>query len=151
MRDVEYNICETQQDIFEYMAQKGYDMKVFSDAYLSSDFCRRAMDTNYSRFLLEDTEECADFFMPEIGHMLTKVSDNKMFNLDVAAWIGFTYRQLYIETGTPSAELIKIIPFERMCACYAGLHTIDEEVAAERLIENHSDVLKKRQCNLGIT
>lgn len=37
--------CETQQSIYESMAVQGYDMKVFSDAFLSSDFCRRAWDT----------------------------------------------------------------------------------------------------------
>lgn len=48
MTGINYDICYTQQRIYKYMCQQGYDMKTFSDAYLRSDFCRRAMDTNYN-------------------------------------------------------------------------------------------------------
>lgn len=145
MTGVEYDICRTQERIYEEMAKQGYEMESFSDAYLSSDFCNREMDAQYSHFQLEDFGTCSCFFMPQIEDKLKMLPDDYMFNLDVAAWIGFTYRQLNIVTGTPSAELVKIIPFEMMCACYAGLHTIDEDMAVERLIEAHQDVLKKRE------
>lgn len=145
MTGVEYDICYTQMRIYEDMAKKGYEMERFSNAYLSSDFCNREMDAEYSHFQLEDVGTCAAFFMPQIEDKLQMLPDDRMFDLDVAAWIGFTYRQLNIVTGTSSTELSNIIPFERMCACYAGLHTIDEDMAVERLIENHQDVLKKKE------
>ncbi len=143
MTDIDCEICKTQQRIYEHMASGHYDMQVFSDAYLSSDFCKRAMDTDYSRFQVEDVYECADFYMPEIENRLVKFSDNRTFDIAIAGWVGFTYRQLYIETGVYSAELIKIVPFEIMCQSYYGLHTIDEENAVDIIIENHSDLLKK--------
>lgn len=143
MRSIDYDICQTQQRIYEYMAKNGYDMKVFSDAYLSSDFCRRAMDTIYSRFQLEDVGECSDFFMPEIEHQLIKYPNNFGCDMDIAGWIGFTYRQLFITTGVHSAELIKIVPFDAMCRYYPGLHTIDEENAVDVIIENHSMELQR--------
>lgn len=142
MKGIDYDICETQRRIFSYMARQGYDMKNFVEEYMACDFCRRAFDTIYSRFQLEDVGECMDFYMPEIEDRLSKYHDNQEFNPDVAGWIGFTYRQLYIETGVCSAELIKIVPFDVMCRYYPGLHTIDEANAVQIIINDHKADLK---------
>lgn len=131
---IEYDICATQQRIFGEYAKQGYDMEIFATEYLSSDFCNRHMDRFYSRFQLEDVSECSDFFLPEIGDRLTKY-ENKFFKPEIAEWIGFTYRQLQLETKIKSAELIKKIPFLNMCSLYPGMHTIDELDAAERINE----------------
>ena len=136
MTGINYDICYTQQRIYKYMCQQGYDMKTFSDAYLQSDFCRRAMDTNYSRFQLETALECADFYMPEIEDKLKKLPDGEKFDLDIAEWIGFTYRQLYIVSKKPSSILADAIPFETMVHYYPGMHTIDEDKAAEIILHN---------------
>lgn len=141
MTDTDRAICRTQEKIYAYMCEKGYDMQVFSDAYLKSDFCKRAMDTIYSRFQLETPMECEDFYMPEIGDQLTKLPDDQMFDSDIARWIGYTYRQLYFESGISSAELADKIPFDVMCRYYPGMHTIDEDLAVETMLEN----LKRKQ------
>lgn len=89
-----------------------------------------------------------DFYMPEIGGMLTKYENGRCFDLNKAAWLGFTYRHLYIETKVPSAQLIKIYPFDLH---YEGLHTIDADNAAEILINNHHDEIwdEKRLQKMG--
>lgn len=136
MTGIEYDICQTQQRIYEYMCAQNYDMKVFSKLYLESEFCRKAMDTNYSRFQLETPRECADFYMPEIGAELRKLEDGRSFDLDMAGWIGFTYRQIYLKTQTPSALLARLLPFDAMVQYYPGMHTIDEDTAAQIMIDN---------------
>lgn len=136
MTGIEYDICQTQQRIYEYMCVRNYDMKIFSKLYLQSEFCRRAMDTNYSRFQLETPQECADFYMPEIGAYLKKLEEGCTFNMDIAGWIGFTYRQIYIKTQTPSAVLSLLLPFNVMVQYYSGMHTIDENVAGQLIIDN---------------
>lgn len=133
---INHSICETQGRIYEYMSGQGYDMEDFSDRYLSSSFCGRAMDTIYSRFQIEDERESADFYMPEIGHLLKKYTPAAYFDGDVAYWIGFTYRQLYIETGTPSSQICLLIPFQAMCRSYPGLHTVEQNMATDILCES---------------
>lgn len=135
MDNVTYIICETQADIYEYIAKLGYDMEIFSNLYLKSEWCNKSMDTLYSRFQFADKLECLDFILDEIGYKLKKL-DNKYFDCDVAYWIGFTYRQIYSETGIKSNELADIIPFAKMCGLYAGLHTIDEENAIDIICDN---------------
>ena len=141
--DVEYIICKTQGRIYRYIAAHGYDVEAFSDAYLRSDFCRRAMDTIYSRFQWADEEECLDFITQEID--LPKMDTTSVFDPDVAFWIGFTYRQLYIETNRSSRQLCKDIPFGRMCAMYPGMHTIAEDSVAEIIAEGHGWKLRDEE------
>lgn len=135
---VEYDICETQQIIFRTYAIKGYDMEIFTKEYLTSDFCSRYMDRSYSRFQLEDVGECSDFFLPEIGERLKKYENGKIFDPDIAEWMGFTYRQLQLETGVKSKELVNRITFNDMLRLYPGMHTIDELDAAERISEMYN-------------
>ena len=131
MEGIDFDICMTQSRIYRYIAQCGYDVKRFSDAFLMSDFCRRAFDTIYSRFQLEDVLECMDFIEPEISKDLLKNQCNIVFDEDVAAWIGFTYRQLYFETKVNSSKLVETVSFGTLCNYYAGLHTIDWEDATD--------------------
>ena len=137
MNHIDYEICDNQGRIYEYMARVGYDMQIFSDLYLGSDFCKRAFDTTYSRFQYADEMECLDFLMPEIGERCLYMDKDIMFSPDVAKWIGFTYRQLYIATGIASAKLKNLVPFLSMCNYYPGLHTVDEDVAAEIICKDH--------------
>ena len=133
--DIEYDFCKKQGAIYKLAAREGYDMKNFSDVYLKSDFCERAFDTIYSRFQMADEEESFDFIVPENEDKLIKL-DNKWFNQDVSWWIGFTYRYLYYDTGLTSKELSDRVPFEKLVAMYAGLHTIEEQQAADIINES---------------
>ncbi len=136
--DVNYLICETQGEIFEYAASKGYDMIEFSRAFMASHFCERAFDTPYSRFQVDDAEESWQFLYPEIKDTIDnhRLPDDAVFDGNVAHWIGFTYRQIFIETGVPSKDIAKKLPFEAMVASYPGLHTLDEEDATDRLCKS---------------
>ena len=64
MRDIDWDICETQGNIYQLAAKEGYDMEVFSDVYLRSDFCGRYMDAVCSRFQIEDETVIWEFFFP---------------------------------------------------------------------------------------
>lgn len=143
MDDVEEMICRTQANIFSYMAERGYDMGIFANAYMTADWTKRAMDTTYSRFQIREPEECLDYLLPEIEHKLKKYEDDKMFATDVAEWIGYTYRQLYIETDVDSAVLCKKIPFSTMCKYYPGMHTINEDYTADIISKNAGILLKE--------
>ena len=135
MTAIQYDICDTQAMIYSYAAEQGYDMWNFSDLYMSSDFCAREMDAEYSTMQLADDTVCWERLEPEIGSHLKKCPDGLYFDLDVAWWIGFTYRQLAFLTGRPSSEIVKKASFKQLISAYPGLHTVDEEMAGEILIE----------------
>ncbi len=137
LESVEYAICMNQGRLYRHIAQNGYDVERFSNAYLSSDFCRRAFDTTYSRFQMADVLECMDFIEPEIKEEIVPYREG-FFDEDVAAWIGFTYRHLYMETEIPSKMLTGKISFSSMCAYYPGLHTIDFNEALDIIRKDYS-------------
>lgn len=144
----DYTICERQGKLYQKIAHDGCDMEWFSNAYLNSRFCKGYMDTLWSRLQWAHTQEVLDHLLPEISPV--KKNEQGFFDEDVAYWIGFTYRMLYIETQVPSAELIKKVPFEMMCRYYPGLHTVAEEMAIDIICEDNGlsldvEYLKKMQ------
>lgn len=137
--DVQYDICETQGLIFETIAGKysAESFKTFVKEYMCSEFCRRQMDVSYSRYQMHEPEESLDFVIPEISeHAKLELSTDSHFPGDTAFWIGFTYRQVSMKTCLPSAEIIKQIPLTKMLAMYPGLHTVDETMALEIIMES---------------
>ncbi len=148
MTDYCLRICYTQRKIYEYMAELGYDIKVFSDEYLSSDFCHRSMDGIYSRFQTEFANECADFYMPEIGDKLVMATEATEINVVIAGVVGYLYRYLQLMTCMKSAELAKIVPFDRMLdyaydADHVGFDEIIERVMDEFSLERNEFSIDK--------
>ena len=134
---INYETCRNQAEIYELAACKGFMMDKFSDLYLSSGFCSDSYDKEWSLYHTTRPEECIDILSEE-HFTCPKYNDGKgIFDPDTAWWIGFTYRQLQIETLVPSRKLKDIIPFSEMVACYPGLHTVDEEFATDMICEHH--------------
>ncbi len=135
---INYDICINQAEIFELASLHGYDMKIFTEQYMNSNFCNKSYDKVWSLYHNTHKEECLYEIETELDHLLRKRQDEKIFNHDVAWWIGFTYRQLCIETGLSSMEIIKTVSFDELCIAYPGLHTIDKEYATDIICEKHN-------------
>ena len=132
-------ICETQAKIYCAMAYDGYDMEKFSNTYLKSRFCERAMDRLYSRYQYADEDESIERFMPEFEDKLTK--SGYFLDNAVAYWIGYMYRYLLMKTNVSSKKLSDLVPYLTLYRSYIGLHTLDYDMAADKLIES---------CNIPI-
>lgn len=72
----------------------GYKMKEFSNMFLASDFCKRAFDTTYSVFQLEDEYMSMNYLLKEVNPSME--DKDIMLTEDVAFFIGFIYRYIYI-------------------------------------------------------
>ena len=138
---IDYENCKSQGNIYELAANRGYIMESFSDLYLTSKFCNNGFDKIWSLYHSMAAEEALDELLIQIGKNVRNTNNTLYFDRDAAWWIGFTYRQLCIETGLTSREIQKIVPFNELCGCYAGLHTLDEEWASDMICEKHN--LKK--------
>ena len=135
MDDIKYDICRTQGEIFAYMAKKRYDVVCFAEQYFSSEFCKRAFDTSYSRFQLETPQECADFFLPQIKNNLRFT--NKYQDKEEAFYIGFVYRYLYFVTNLPSSELFARVPIDRVKGYYIVSNLRTEDFVVEDLCKEY--------------
>jgi len=133
---LEKDICRTQAAFYEMAAYDGCDIHKFSDMYLNSRFCLNRMETKYSSFQREDARTCLEFIYPEIGtpeQMPFNVKKDVIFNPDVAYWIGYTYYQLFCETGVHGKFLSVKVPFSQLLLNYPAHHTLDEEYSTDKL------------------
>ena len=130
------DICRTVGSFYEQAAMDGCNIKTFSDRYLESKFCRNRMECEYSSFWREDALTCLEFIYPEIGFP-ESIPNNKdkniVFDPDVAYWIGYTYYQLYCETGIHGNILKEKVPFDKLILNYEAHHTLDEYYSTDKL------------------
>ena len=134
LKEIELNRdnCKTQARFYELAAYDGCDMREFSDRYLRSHFCKNRIEVVYSAFQREDAMTCLEFIYPEIG-IEQDPSSEKIFDPDIAYWIGYTYHQLFCETGVRGEQLAEKVPFERLLLNYAAHHTLDEFYSVNKL------------------
>ena len=129
---LERDISETQGFIYRQAALDGCEMSKFSFLYLNCNFCKKRMESVYSTFQREDAQTCLEFIYPEIKIKPDNLSDS-IFNPDIAYWIGYTYYQLYCETGIHGYEIAEKLSFNTMCKHYAWHHVMDEIYSTDDL------------------
>lgn len=138
MRSDKIFICEQQQDFFEYTSNLLLDMYNFIPSFMKSDFCNRELDSTYSVFQYADIYDWEDFLKKEIS-FTPKPFIKERIPKNVVGWIGYTYRYIQIESQISSKILIDKIPLAKLLRAYAGLHTVDEEMAYD-IIRNDFDL-----------
>lgn len=111
--------------------------------FLASDFCKRAFDTTYSVFQLEDEYMSMDYLLKEVN--LPMEDKDIMLTEDAAFFIGFIYRYIYRQTLIPSSVLVLKIPYDYLLNNVYRLIALDEEDAFEIIYEdcNIQDKLNK--------
>lgn len=135
LSETEEYTCTLQGEFFEYVADMGIDMEWFIPTFLRSDVCNRELDAKYSFLHASYPLELFDFCEMEFGP-IEEHKNGLFFNLDVALWLGYIYRQICIQTGIKSRDMLERIPLEKMCRYYAGLHTVADEMATDIICED---------------
>lgn len=136
MNDIQYYICEQQQEIFEYMYDKNVDILRFAEKFMNSDFCNRHLDARYSVHQFNDIVNWVEFLEMEFNPFALKISNHEI-SRHTAGWIGFVYRHLHFATGLKSSELFQKVPFRKLVIAYPGLHTVDEDMAIDILCNDY--------------
>ena len=91
MKCFDEDICETQSEIYKYMARRKYNMETFSDCCLKSEFCKNELDKIFSPYHQEFSNACADEFLLEIESFLKKQENAS--DTTVAGYAGYLYRK----------------------------------------------------------
>ena len=131
MNHEERYICNQQKELYEYAHKNKADLRAFSDAFMKSKFCNNSIDKPYSVDQFADIMNWLEFLEMEGCYVKPDPLKCDEVSYNTAGWIGFTYRQLHFYTGLNGKDLAEKVPFERLAIAYPGLHTVDEEMAAE--------------------
>jgi len=128
---LELTLCDMQGRLFEMSGKEGFGSECFIKTFMKSSAAEELDDTFshmqwsgeayiYSRLKAENPE----------GFVKGEAYDN-----EVLYWTGYVYRYWHYYTGENSKEILKQAPAKIMRAVYLMYHTMDPEMAIDRLKE----------------
>ncbi|MCL2797093.1 MAG: hypothetical protein FWD58_03455 [Firmicutes bacterium] len=126
---LQLQLCDIQGRLFELSLTKNYASEQFIAVFMKS---KTAADygLKYNRlqwageeYLLEElADECKD-----------KLAVGTLFSKDEMFWIGYTYCYWHFLTGESSKKILAQASPKTMKRAYAGMHTMDMQLAIEDL------------------
>lgn len=128
---ISQQLCSIQGKLFELSGRHGLNSEAFIDAFMSGP-CAEALDRPYDRLQWAGEEYVLEEMLdenPELPRANAVWSDEPLF------WTGYLYRRWHNRTGEPSARIVRIVRPQVMLACWPGYHTLDPDMAIDRLIE----------------
>lgn len=138
-KSVQHIRCKRQAQVFERYAKKGYDMPDFVKKYMNSEFCNLSMDDEiYSPYQVAMVSVIVDEIASEVT--VNKYQDDRLFDPDVAYWVGYMYRLMQIKSGIASRTIYERFDLDDMCSVYEGYHTLSLTDALSRLLEQIEEV-----------
>lgn len=131
-------VCNDQGRMFQLSGKQGYASHDFIEKFMNSDVAAR-MDMPYDRsqwmgegYLFEElVDECS----------LLKGDPADIYDAEVLFWMGYLYRYWHYYKAAPSREIYALADANLLNRCWLGYHTLDLEMAIDRLIEAHESNL----------
>lgn len=135
MRDIDSDgkkLCSIQADLF---------LKSVSSLKMSSEvFVRRFMNSKAvieldNRSFLSDSKTIDDIFI-DLDNQYGKTSYGSIkYNQEAMYWAGYLYRYFAYTYELSSKQVYKLLPLKEVVRAYLAYHTMDVQVAIERLLE----------------
>ena len=129
----EFGLCDIQGRLFELALKKGYDCEYFIEKFMNSRTAA-ALDQTYDRLQWAGEEYILEELNEEVGGLKKA---GKTYHNEIMYWSGYTYRYWRYYTGESSKDMYAIANAEKMATVYLGFHTLDVEMAIDRLKESN--------------
>lgn len=127
----QFGLCDIQGRLFELARKNGYDCAEFIEKFMNSKTAT-ALDETYDRLQWAGEEYILEELIDEVGGLGRA---GTVYHNEMMYWTGYTYRYWRYYTGESSKEIYAIAGAETMATGYLGLHTLDVEMAIDRLKE----------------
>ena len=124
-------LCDIQGRLFELALKKGYDCPNFIEAFMNSR-AASCLDDVYDRLQWAGEEYILEELDDEVNGLKKAGS---VFGNEAMYWTGYAYRYWHYYTGETSSEIYKIADAKTMNECWFGFHTLDVEMAIDKLKE----------------
>ncbi len=125
-------LCDTQGQLFELAAERGYASEAFVKAYMTSAVAAD-MDKEFHHIQWAGKAYILSRMEDELSDQLVK--DGVIYDREVLYWMGYIYRYWHFYTGESSREIYKQAPAKTMNVVYLMYHTMSPEMAIDRLKE----------------
>ena len=134
-KSLQLTLCDTQGQLFELAAERGYNSEAFIKAFMTSqvsaDMYKEFHHVQWAgkAYILSRMED-------ELSEQLVK--DGEIYDKETLYWIGYIYRYWNFYTGESSKEIYKQAPAKTMNVVYLMYHTMSPEMAIDRLKEAYN-------------
>ena len=132
MDSLSLKICDIQGRLFELSSKQGLDSERFVSVFMNSEVAK-GLDARFNRmqwageeYLLEELQDENDF---------TSASADRVIASEVMYWMGYVYRYWHYYTKESSVKIYRTANFKTMRRNYMMFHTMDPELAIEKLME----------------
>lgn len=122
-----------QGHLFEMSGKLGYDSEAFIQCFMFSDLAK-GLDSDFDYLQWAGKEYILERMQEEFPEICTK--RGLVYDGETLFWAGYLYRWWHFYTGESSEEIYKQANAVTMNATYYAYHTMDVEMAIDRLIEN---------------
>lgn len=132
MRDLEIvkPLAVMQGQLFEMSGVKGYDSEIFIKLFMKSSIAK-GLDAEFDYMHWAGKEYIFEKFTEENSESL--VQGGTIYSNEALYWIGYLYRYWNGYTGESSKMIYKTAGAKTMNSVYYGYHTLDVEMAIDRL------------------
>ena len=126
---LQLQFCKIQGRLFELSLTTDIGSESFIKCYMKSK-CAADFGRPYHRFQWAGQEYLLEEIQDECKG---KLAIGEQYTKDVLFWIGYAYSYWHILTGESAKKILAQAPPKLMKRAYAGLHTIDMQLAIEDL------------------
>ena len=126
---LQLQLSDIQGRLFELSLTKGFNSENFITLYMKS---KTAADygLKYNRLQWAGEEYLLEELIDECKEKMTV---GTQYSKDEMFWIGYTYSYWHFLTGESSKKIVTQAPPKIMKRAYAGMHTMDMQLAIEDL------------------
>ena len=124
-------LCDIQGRLFELALKQNVSCPEFIESFMNSR-AAACLDDIYDRLQWAGEEYILEELEDELGGLK---KDGTVFSREVMYWTGYVYRYWHYYTGESSKEIYNTADAGLMNDCWLGFHTLDVEMAIDRLKE----------------
>ena len=135
-KSLQLTLCDTQGQLFELAAERGYSSEAFIKAFMTSQVSAD-MDKEFHHVQWAGKAYILSRMEDELADQLTK--DGEIYDKETLYWAGYIYRYWSFYTGESSREIYKQAPAKTMKVVYLMYHTMSPEMAIDRLKEAYEE------------
>ena len=135
-KSLQLTLCDTQGQLFELAAERGYSSEAFIKAFMTSQVSAD-MDKEFHHVQWAGKAYILSRMEDELADQLTK--DSEIYDKETLYWAGYIYRYWSFYTGESSREIYKQAPAKTMKVVYLMYHTMSPEMAIDRLKESYEE------------
>ena len=141
-KSLQLTLCDTQGQLFELAAERGYNSEAFIKAFMTSQVSAD-MDKDFHHVQWAGKAYILSRMEEELAEQLTK--DGEIYDKETLYWAGYIYRYWNFYKGESSREIYKQAPAKTMNVVYLMYHTMSPEMAIDRLKESYEAIDKAKK------